>query len=73
MCSSLLIIFLLSLLQLQLIITLQQYDPKFSRFAFELAAAAYSKNLLKCPENSMTRQSLMRSLQRSGRKNSIRI
>ncbi|VDK68150.1 unnamed protein product [Litomosoides sigmodontis] len=48
--SSLLTVFLLSLLRLQSIITIQQYDPNFARFAFEHAAAAYSKNPLKCLE-----------------------
>ncbi|MCP9258047.1 Triacylglycerol lipase [Dirofilaria immitis] len=41
------IIFLI-LLQQQFPIVSQIYDPKFARFAFEHAAAAYSKNPLKC-------------------------
>lgn len=48
MCSSLLIIFLLVILQQQLTIALQKYDPEFARFAFEHAAAAYSRDPLKC-------------------------
>ncbi|OZC12580.1 triacylglycerol lipase [Onchocerca flexuosa] len=48
MCSNLLTTFLLSLLQLQFAIASQGYDPEFARFAFEHAAAAYSRDPLKC-------------------------
>lgn len=48
MCSSLLTTLFLSLLQLQFAIAAQEYDPEFARFAFEHAAAAYSRDPSKC-------------------------
>uniref|UniRef100_A0A158Q761 Lipase_3 domain-containing protein n=1 Tax=Elaeophora elaphi TaxID=1147741 RepID=A0A158Q761_9BILA len=47
MCSSLLII-LLSLFPIQLVSCSEEYDPELARFAFEHAAAAYSRDPLKC-------------------------
>uniref|UniRef100_A0A1I7VYB7 Lipase_3 domain-containing protein n=1 Tax=Loa loa TaxID=7209 RepID=A0A1I7VYB7_LOALO len=46
MCSGLLII--LTLFQLYFAIAFQEYDPEFARFAFEHAAAAYSREPSKC-------------------------